>query len=131
MKLRHVFASAIALHALPAAAQNAACAAFNGAMVVSSDGTYLGSVSSAYDSKSIFNNVGIYGSSVSSKSIWNDIGQYGSNISSKSARNDIASDPPMLIKNEQVIGYLTTNKLKSGAVNPLLLGIVCYDYKPE
>lgn len=72
-----------------------------------------------------------YGSDISSKSIWNDIGPYGSDISAKSAMNDLASDPPMLIKNQRAIGFLSTNKLKPGAINPILLGVVCYDYKPH
>lgn len=126
-----VLASILATRASLANAQDAACVAIDGAIVASSDGTYLGRVSSPYDSQSIFNDIGTYGSTISSKSIWNDIGTYGSDISPKSAMNDLASDPPMLIKNQRIIGYLTVNKVKPGAVNPLLLGIVCYDYKPH
>jgi hypothetical protein len=130
-KLAAITALAIALPAPPVIAQSSACAAYDGALIVSSDGTYLGTVSNSYNSDSIFNDIGTFGSDLSSKSIWNDIGTYGSDISSKSAMNDIASDPPMLIKNRQIIGFLTTNKIKPGAVNPILLGAVCYDYKPH
>ena len=131
MKVLYGVAAVFTAQATCASAQNAACIAIDGATVVSSDGTYLGTVSSTYNSQSIFNDIGTYGSDISSKSIWNDIGAYGSDISSKSAMNDMASDPPMLIKNQQVIGYLSVNKSKAGAINPLLLGVVCYDYKPH
>lgn len=115
----------------PVSAQNSACAAFEGALVISPDGTYLGKVTSSYDSDSIFNNYSTFGSSYSSKSVWNDYGPYGSEYSSKSARNSYASQPPILVKNRQLIGYLTTNDAKPGAVSPVLLGAVCYDYKPD
>jgi hypothetical protein len=114
-----------------AIAQNAACAALEGAKVVTSDGTYLGRITSSYGQDSIFNSYSTYGSPFSSTSIWNDYGTYGSEYSSTSARSDYATDPPLLIKNGELVGYLSTNKYKPGAVNPMLLGVVCYDYEPD
>ena len=115
----------------PAWAQNEACQAVEGAKVVSPDGTYLGKITSNLASDSIFNKFNPYGNSFSSKSIWNDFGPYGGDFNSKSARNDMASEPPLLIKGDTLIGYLSTNKAKRGAISPMLLGIVCYDYEPD
>jgi hypothetical protein len=93
-----------------------------GCKLVASDGTFLGIITwNEYDPNSIFNSVGRYGSSVSPTSIWNDVCQYGSDISSKSAFNDLASSPPLLVRDETVIGYLTLNISKRGAIHPLLL----------
>lgn len=93
---------------------------FQGAVVVANDGTgtFLGKISSRYDSNSIFNEYGKYGSKYSSTSIWNPYGQYGSKYSSYSAFNDYTSYPPKIIRGDKIIGYLTTNKHIQGAVNP-------------
>lgn len=63
----------------------------------SSDGTYLGKVSSnRYDPESISNPYGEYGSPYSSKSVNNPYGEYGSPYSSKSANNPYATDAPII-----------------------------------
>lgn len=108
-----------------------ACIALDGAVVLTEDGKYLGRVASKYDSDSIFNRYGTYGSRYSSDSVWNDYGSFGSKYSNTSARSDYASSPPLLVKNRQIIGRLTTNKYLSGAISPVTLGVVCYDYEPE
>ena len=131
MKLRYALAAIPAFVTAPAVAQDEVCSMLDGSVVVADDGTYLGRISSPYDRESIFNEIGPYGSSISTKSIWNDVGRYGSEISSTSARNEIASRPPMLIKDKEVIGHLTTNEIKRGAINPTVLGVVCYGFKPS
>ncbi|MBS0275429.1 MAG: hypothetical protein JSR55_13825 [Proteobacteria bacterium] len=115
-----------------AAAQNAAatCAAVSGALVIATDGKFLGKATSQFGSDSIFNQFG-KGSKFSSDSIWNDFGSYGSRFSSMSAMNPYASDPPMLIKNRQVIGSLTKNKSLTNAIDPVALGAVCFDLSEQ
>ena len=82
---------------------------------------FLGTIESQFSSKSIFNNVGQYGSNVSSRSIWNDVGRYGSEVSSYSARNSVTSKPPVIIKGNKVIGFLTVNKIIRDGIDPHLL----------
>lgn len=90
--------------------------------LVGSDGVYLGKLTTnQYDSKSVFNEVGKYGSDVSMTSIWNDVSPYGSPVSSKSAFNDVASEPPLIVSNDEVIGYLTTNNIKPNSLHPKYL----------
>lgn len=86
----------------------------------SNDGkTYLGKLTSdKYDSESVFNTYGTYGSEYSVDSIWNTYGTYGSKYSADSAFNDYAIDPPIIILNGEIVGYLTANKYASGAISP-------------
>jgi|GEM_PF-2501268 len=89
------------------------------AVIVASDGEFLGKVSSnRFDSKSITNDVGQHGSNVASKSIFNNVGTYGSEVSTKSAWNDLATSPPRVFVGETFIGYLTTNELKTPRIDP-------------
>jgi hypothetical protein len=121
------------VQAAPAWSQRAtdACLALDGATIVTEEGKYLGRVANKYNSDSIFNRYGTYGSRYSSESVWNDYGSFGSKYSNTSARSQYASSPPLLIKDRQIIGRLTTNQYLSGAINPTTLGIVCYDYEPD
>jgi hypothetical protein len=79
---------------------------------------YLGKIEDQFSSDSIFNEFGTYGSEFSSDSIWNKFGNYGSPFSSQSAFNKFTTNPPIIIKNKQVIGYLTVNKFIKGGVDP-------------
>lgn len=121
---------AVALLASPAFARPAECDTLEGASIVSEDGTYLGKIADEFDTKSIFNKFGTHGSQFSSKSIWNEFGIYGSDFSNKSVRNEMATSPPMIIVKGRVVGYLSRNKQKAGAISPLIIGISCYDYEP-
>lgn len=105
----------------------AACAQITGAKVISDDGTFLGTVSSHYDGDSIFNKYG-KGSKYATESVWNKYGTYGSEYSMQSTMSKFTSTPPMLIKDGHVIGYLTRNKMIEGAVDPVILGAVCFDF---
>ena len=97
-----------------------------GAKVVSNDGTdtFLGEITGKYNTNSIFNNYGIYGSKYSVTSIWNPYSIYGSKYSMYSAFNEYTITPPKIIKNNETIGYLTTNKYIHGGVSPNLLLLI-------
>lgn len=96
------------------------CEIISGASIVAGDGTFLGRIESEHKSKSILNGYGSFGSEYSATSIWNENGKYGSQYSRLSAFNEMASDPPMIIKDGEVIGYLTLNKSKRGSLNPFV-----------
>lgn len=128
---RAIILATIALLASPVSARLAACDALEGAVIIAEDGTYLGKITDGYDQKSIFNKYGTYGSPYASKSIWNDYGPYGSEYSNKSARSEYTSTPPKIIVSGKVVGYLSRNKYKSGAIDPLILGLACYEYEPD
>ena len=51
----------------------------------------------------------------------NEYGKYGSEYRSNSAFNPYSSNPPKIIGNTAVLGYLTTNDFKSGAIHPIVL----------
>lgn len=97
--------------------------------MLNSDNEYIGSISNKFDPNSIFNKFGTYGNKFSSDSIWNKFGNNGNPYASNSAFNKYTSSPPRIIKNKQIIGYLTVNKYVSGAINPIVLGTVCYDFE--
>lgn len=94
-----------------------------GAKIIAQDyeNTYLGKLSNEFDSESIFNEVGKYGNEFLSSSIWNEFSTFGNEFNSYSPFNELSSDPPMLIKQGKIIGYLTVNKSIEGAVSPNLL----------
>lgn len=119
--------------ALPnaAIAADSQCAPFIGAAIVSSDGKYLGRLSDKYDSESVFNEYGTYGSKYQSASIWNKYGDYGSPYSTKSAFNQYTTDGPKVIKNRKVIAVLTKNKYVAGAVDPVVIAVICFDFTPD
>ena len=72
--------------------------ATNTPKLYSSDGKYLGKVSSnTLDPDSISNPVGRYGSPVSADSVNNPVGRYGSSVSSESARNPLATNAPKVV----------------------------------
>ncbi len=92
----------------------------SGASIIAQDEnrTFLGTLTNEINSNSIFNDIGTYGNDISSNSIWNDIGVYGSDISPYSPFNDITSTPPMIVKDGEIIGYLTVNEMISGGISP-------------
>jgi hypothetical protein len=95
----------------------------NGAIIIAQDNskTYLGTICNSYNSDSIFNEYGNYGSPYSLTSIWNQNSQYGSPYSILSAFNEYTQTPPIIIKNNTIIGYVTTNRYKQGAISPYYL----------
>ena len=88
-------------------------------IVVAQDEEYLGEFSSnEFAVESICNQFGTYGSKFSVTSIWNEFSIYGSAFSDFSAFNDLATQPPMLIGQNDIVGYLTTNSTVVGAISP-------------
>lgn len=105
---------------------NDLCQIVGGAKIISQESkTYLGSITNKYDSDSIFNTYGTYGSKYSSDSIMNDYGPYGGKYSSESPFNEYTSTPPYIVKNGNIIGYLTVNKYMDNALNPFVLIAEC------
>jgi len=86
-----------------------------------SDNTYLGKLASKYESDSVFNKYGTYGNKYSSTSIWNTYSSFGSQYSSYSPFNKFSTSPPMLVKDDKVIGYLTINKYVENSISPSFL----------
>lgn len=83
--------------------------------------SYLGKIADEYDPESIFNEYGTYGSEHSASSIWNEYSTFGNEYNSLSPFNDYCSKPPVIEKNGEIIGYITTNKSLSIGISPYLL----------
>lgn len=97
------------------------CNLIKNAKVVADDGKYLGKITNKYDSESILNKYGTYGSKYNSESIWNKYGEYGSRYSLLSPFNKYSTTPPLIIKNNDIIGRLTINKNINNAISPYIL----------
>jgi len=108
---------------------NVTCSIASGAKIIAQDSknTYLGKVASSYDSDSIFNEYGTYGSEYNSNSIWNEYGTFGSEYNNYSPFNTYTNSPPMLVKNGEIVGYLSANKYMSNTISPNLLKALCKD----
>lgn len=124
--MRNFLFIVIMMFSVPALA-NGLCQIVNGSILIAQDGknTYLGKIGNPFDSESIFNEFGTYGSKFSSDSIWNEFSTFGSEFSSYSPFSEFTSTPPMIIKDKQVIGYLTANKSIEASVTPNLLKALC------
>lgn len=96
--------------------------------LIGADGQFLGKLTTnEFDSDSVFNEFGRYGSKFSSTSIFNEFGKYGSKFSRLSAFNELATDPPYIIDSKgNLLGYLTLNNLKLGAISPNLIRVVLH-----
>lgn len=114
----------------PLFVQNDVCQAIDGALLINKDDEYIGKLAGSTDPDSVFNEYGKYGNEYNPRSIWNKYGKNGSEYQAGSAFNDYSSDPPRIVKGGNVIGLLTTNKFKRGAINPISIGVVCYEFKP-
>lgn len=124
----HALAISLCLWAGAAGAEEV-CDILNGAVIIAQDSnnTFLGKVTSSYDSQSIFNEFGTYGNEFSSKSIWNEFSTFGNEFNSNSPFNEFSSSPPMLIKNRKILGYLSANKSIKASISPNLLKALCKD----
>jgi hypothetical protein len=98
--------------------------AVTGAVLVAQDGQFLGTVNAdSFDPNSLANSFGTYGSSFNSLSIWNPYGLYGSSYNAYSPWNPYTSTPPVVIENNTIIGFVTTNPSLTPAVHPNDLAI--------
>ncbi len=111
----------------PCAYAEEVCDLVSGAVLIAQDdeNTYLGKITNAYDSESIFNEYGKYGSEYNSASIWNQYATFGSEYSSYSPHNSYTSTPPMIIKNGRILGYLSANRNIESSISPNLLKALC------
>ena len=83
------------------------CSKFEGSKIVAEDGTELGEIGPSWKSDSIFNDSSEYASTWSQTSIFNKNSDYGSSFSNLSAFNESASNPPMIIGDYGLVGYLS------------------------
>ena len=107
-----------------------ACNAFDGAIIVTQTGDFLGSLTNSFDQKSIFNKFGRYGNQFNGDSIWNEFGSNGNPFSPNGAFNKFSKKPPLIVKDGDVIGYFSKNASLKGAVDPILLAVICFEYEP-
>lgn len=108
-------------------AANINCYQLSGATIKSPNGTFLGNISSPYNSDSIFNQYGDHGSKYSDTSIWNSYGTYGGKYSDQSPFNQYASNPPIIYQDNQKIGVLTVNTFGFNHYNPYELDSKCHN----
>ena len=101
------------------------CYELEGAKIIAEDGTFLGTLDDHYDSESIYNDYSDHGSDYCSDCIWNEYSDYGSDYSSESPFNEYASDPPILIKDGEVVGTLTIDPYDYDGVDPRTVGKDC------
>ena len=85
---------------------------------VGNNHVYLGSITGKFTLDSIFNEYGKYGSKYRVNSIWNEYGKYGSQYSPQSPFNPYSFNPPVIVRDGQIIGRLTVNKHLPQAVSP-------------
>ena len=83
------------------------CNKFDGAKIISGDGEFLGELGPKWRKDSIFNDSSSYSSTWSSDSIFNTSSDYGNSYSNLSVFNDGASNPPMIIGDNGIVGYLS------------------------
>ena len=83
------------------------CNKFDGAKIISGDGEFLGELGPKWRTDSIFNDSSSYASTWSQNSIFNTNSNYGNSYSDLSVFNERASNPPMIIADSGIIGYLS------------------------
>ena len=105
------------------------CILLNGASIIAQDNknTMLGKIVNSYNSESIFNDYGVYGNEYNGGSIWNQFSTFGNEFNSYSPFNSYSTNPPMLIKQGKIIGYLSANKSIKNSISPNLLKALCKD----
>ncbi len=93
---------------------------YGGARIVSDErrSQYLGTICDEFDSESVFNEFQNYGSPFNAQSIWNEYGNYGGFFALQSPFNPTASNPPLIMKENKVLGRLTINRTVPDAVDP-------------
>ena len=74
-----------------------------------------------FDTDSIINEFGTHGGEFSDKSISNEFCNYGGEFSDLSPYNQFTQTPPKLIKDEQLIAYVTKNEFLSPSIDPDIL----------
>lgn len=89
------------------------------AIIRAQDGTYLGLISSdPFEADSIANSYGAYGNPYSPASIRNEYGIYGGQYGTHSPYNPYNTRPPVIVRDGQVVAYLTVNPYVKPAISP-------------
>ena len=83
------------------------CYEFEGAKIIGGDGEFLGTLGPAWQTESIFNDSSSYASTWSQNSLFNTSSKYGNSWSNLSVFNESASNPPMIIGDSGIVGYLS------------------------
>ena len=112
-------------HLLPETLSSYRCFELEGAKIIAEDGTFLGTLDDIYSADSIFNDYSDHGTDYSADSIWNEYSDWGNDYSSISPFNEYAADPPILIKEGEVVGKLTVKSYEIDAVDPNTVGKDC------
>ena len=133
LQAKIVFLSAIGIFSMlfiaaPAYPEVYSCYELEGAKVIANDGTYLGEISDRDSMDSIFNKNGQYGNEDASQSIWNNYGSYGGQSSPYSPFNKYTSTPPIIIKRNQKIRFLTVQEYFQDGLDPTKVASDCYGY---
>ncbi len=102
----------------PTKAKAITCADLNGAYLYSQEDTpvYLGFFGNRFASESIYSRFGDYGSQHSSQSVRNTFGTYGSRFGTYSHMNRFTQNPPVILKDGVILGYLTVNQSIFGGI---------------
>jgi len=85
------------------------------------ENTYLGKLSNEFNSESVFNEFGNYGNEFSANCIWNEFSTFGNEFNMYSPFNEFSNTPPMIIKDGEIIAYLTVNESIESGVPPNLI----------
>ncbi|MDD3143539.1 MAG: hypothetical protein PHG32_05030 [Candidatus Cloacimonetes bacterium] len=85
------------------------------------DKTYLGKITNGFGLNSVVSEYGNYGNKFSSTSIWNEFGKYGGRFGQYSPFNSFSSAPPVIIKNNKIVGYLSISQSNNNNLDPNIL----------
>lgn len=102
------------------------CSKFENANIIGDGGVYLGKLGPSWMTDSIFNSSSEHSSSWSSSSIFNDTSRFGNSYSDTSVFNDLASNPPVIVGDSGMIGYLSIGPAwKSDRFSPYDIKYTC------
>ncbi|RYD15767.1 MAG: hypothetical protein EOP90_07420 [Lysobacteraceae bacterium] len=109
------------------------CQELDGAKIFSQEqpSVYLGFFGNKFASDSVNNQFGDYGSPFSNESVRNQFGPYGSPFDTYSARNRFSTSPPVIVRGDDPLAFLSTNTLLSPRVSLDEVDAACNFYAME
>ncbi|MGV6396996.1 hypothetical protein ACTUVN_002691 [Pseudomonas caspiana] len=124
--MKWIYAAGLALTMVASGASadlRQACDIVKGSTIISQNDehTFLGTIEDSYGQTSIFNEYSPYGSTYSMTSIWNQYSDSGSEYGMNSAFNPYSTEPPMIVRGGQVLGYLTVSETMGRSLSPDIL----------